>query len=293
MTSTVPIQADVRPWMSPSAQMCDGPYARPRPTSLKRSWERRTGCGRRSGPAGGAGARGPHGSRAPGSRTPSRSGWGRHLRGPGADRRKYPRRGEHIHRRPRTPGPGRLPHPRPHLHRPARRRPARRGRPARDPGRRGPRGQRARRGRRQWRRARRPPSSTASDSTWAASRPWPPGCARSPPCPTRWARCSTAGCAPTACASPGSGCPLGVVAIIYENRPNVTSDAAGLCLKSGNVAFLRGSSGAIRSNVAIAAILREAYAKVGLPGRRPGAGGGHQPRGRGRPSCSSATASTA
>ena len=45
--------------------------------------------------------------------------------------------------------------------------------------------------------------------------------------------------------------PLGVVAIIYENRPNVTSDAAGLCLKSGNAAFLRGSSGAITSNIAI------------------------------------------
>lgn len=59
--------------------------------------------------------------------------------------------------------------------------------------------------------------------------------------------------------------PLGVVAIIYENRPNVTSDAAGLCLKSGNAAFLRGSSGAIRSNVVIAAILREAIAAVGLP----------------------------
>jgi len=59
--------------------------------------------------------------------------------------------------------------------------------------------------------------------------------------------------------------PLGVVAIIYENRPNVTSDAAGLCLKSGNAAFLRGSSGAISSNIAIAAVLREAYAKVGLP----------------------------
>jgi glutamate-5-semialdehyde dehydrogenase len=59
--------------------------------------------------------------------------------------------------------------------------------------------------------------------------------------------------------------PLGVVAIIYENRPNVTSDAAGLCLKSGNAAFLRGSSGAITSNVAIAGILREAYAKVDLP----------------------------
>jgi glutamate-5-semialdehyde dehydrogenase len=59
--------------------------------------------------------------------------------------------------------------------------------------------------------------------------------------------------------------PLGVVAIIYENRPNVTSDAAGLCLKSGNAAFLRGSSGAISSNVEIARVLREAFAKVGLP----------------------------
>jgi glutamate-5-semialdehyde dehydrogenase len=59
--------------------------------------------------------------------------------------------------------------------------------------------------------------------------------------------------------------PLGVVAIIYENRPNVTSDAFGLCLKSGNAAFLRGSSGAISSNVAIAAALREGLGKVGLP----------------------------
>src|SRR5205807_7922017 len=41
--------------------------------------------------------------------------------------------------------------------------------------------------------------------------------------------------------------PLGVVAIVYENRPNVTSDAAGLCLKSGNAAFLRGSSAALGS----------------------------------------------
>ena len=59
--------------------------------------------------------------------------------------------------------------------------------------------------------------------------------------------------------------PLGVVAIIYENRPNVTSDAAGLCVKSGNAAFLRGSSGAISSNIAIAAALREGFAKAGLP----------------------------
>jgi glutamate-5-semialdehyde dehydrogenase len=59
--------------------------------------------------------------------------------------------------------------------------------------------------------------------------------------------------------------PLGVVAIVYENRPNVTSDAAGLCVKSGNAAFLRGSSGAIESNKAIAAVLREGFAKAGLP----------------------------
>jgi glutamate-5-semialdehyde dehydrogenase len=59
--------------------------------------------------------------------------------------------------------------------------------------------------------------------------------------------------------------PLGVVAIIYENRPNVTSDAAALCLKSGNAAFLRGSSGALQSNKAIAEALRKGVAKAGLP----------------------------
>ncbi|HEX4775167.1 MAG TPA: glutamate-5-semialdehyde dehydrogenase [Acidimicrobiia bacterium] len=59
--------------------------------------------------------------------------------------------------------------------------------------------------------------------------------------------------------------PLGVVAIIYENRPNVTSDAAGICLKSGNAALLRGSGSALRSNLAVAAVLREAVAKTGLP----------------------------
>ena len=59
--------------------------------------------------------------------------------------------------------------------------------------------------------------------------------------------------------------PLGVVAIIYENRPNVTSDAAGLCLKSGNAAFLRGSSGAIDSNLAIESVLRSALSSTSLP----------------------------
>jgi glutamate-5-semialdehyde dehydrogenase len=59
--------------------------------------------------------------------------------------------------------------------------------------------------------------------------------------------------------------PLGVVAIIYENRPNVTSDAFGLCLKSGNAAFLRGSGAALASNLAVAGALREGLDKAGLP----------------------------
>jgi glutamate-5-semialdehyde dehydrogenase len=59
--------------------------------------------------------------------------------------------------------------------------------------------------------------------------------------------------------------PLGVIAIIYENRPNVTSDAAGICLKSGNAVLLRGSATALRSNVAIVEVLRDAATKAGLP----------------------------
>ena len=59
--------------------------------------------------------------------------------------------------------------------------------------------------------------------------------------------------------------PLGVVAIIYENRPNVTSDAAGICLKSGNVALLRGSASALRSNQVVAEALRDGAVKAGLP----------------------------
>ncbi len=58
--------------------------------------------------------------------------------------------------------------------------------------------------------------------------------------------------------------PLGVVAIIYENRPNVTADSFGLCLKSGNAAMLRGSSAALNSNLAIAEVLREGLHKAGL-----------------------------
>jgi glutamate-5-semialdehyde dehydrogenase len=59
--------------------------------------------------------------------------------------------------------------------------------------------------------------------------------------------------------------PFGVVGIIYEGRPNVTADAAGICLKSGNAVLLRGSSSARRSNQAIVSVLREAAASTGLP----------------------------
>jgi glutamate-5-semialdehyde dehydrogenase len=59
--------------------------------------------------------------------------------------------------------------------------------------------------------------------------------------------------------------PFGVVGMIYEARPNVTADAAGLCLKSGNAALLRGSSSARSSNAAIATVLRDAIAGAGLP----------------------------
>jgi glutamate-5-semialdehyde dehydrogenase len=59
--------------------------------------------------------------------------------------------------------------------------------------------------------------------------------------------------------------PLGVIGIIYESRPNVTADAAGLCLKSGNAAILRGGSEAIHSNQAIAACIHEGLKTAGLP----------------------------
>ena len=71
--------------------------------------------------------------------------------------------------------------------------------------------------------------------------------------------------------------PFGVVGIIYEARPNVTADAAGICLKSGNAVLLRGSASARSSNAAIVEVLRDAVAGAGLdadavqlvPGRGP------------------------
>ncbi|HEV3266800.1 MAG TPA: glutamate-5-semialdehyde dehydrogenase [Acidimicrobiales bacterium] len=59
--------------------------------------------------------------------------------------------------------------------------------------------------------------------------------------------------------------PLGVIGVVYENRPNVTSDVAGLCVRSGNAAFLRGSSTALRTNAFIVGLWHEALEKEGLP----------------------------
>ena len=59
--------------------------------------------------------------------------------------------------------------------------------------------------------------------------------------------------------------PLGVIGIIYEARPNVTSDAAGLCLKAGNAVILRGGKEAFRSNLAVVRVLRGALEQAGLP----------------------------
>jgi glutamate-5-semialdehyde dehydrogenase len=59
--------------------------------------------------------------------------------------------------------------------------------------------------------------------------------------------------------------PLGVIGIIYEARPNVTADAIGLCLKSGNAVILKGGSEAIRSNTAVAEVLTKAAEKAGIP----------------------------
>src|SRR5262249_42567762 len=59
--------------------------------------------------------------------------------------------------------------------------------------------------------------------------------------------------------------PMGVVGIVYEARPNVTVDAAGLCVKSGNAVLLRGSSAAMRTNTVLVAVMQDALAAAGLP----------------------------
>ena len=99
----------------------------------------------------------------------------------------------------------------------------------------------------------------------------PRRCATSPRCPTRSARSSTASGCPTASTSPRRACRSGVVAVVYEARPNVTIDAAALCLKSGNAIVLRGSSSAAHSNAVLAAIAAE-HAPEGAIGLVAGGG---------------------
>ncbi|MFZ5849816.1 MAG: glutamate-5-semialdehyde dehydrogenase [Actinomycetota bacterium] len=71
--------------------------------------------------------------------------------------------------------------------------------------------------------------------------------------------------------------PFGVVGVVYEARPNVTADAAGLCLKAGNAVLLRGSSSALASNGAVVAVLRAALVEAGLPADAVQlVGGGHE-----------------
>ena len=79
--------------------------------------------------------------------------------------------------------------------------------------------------------------------------------------------------------------PFGVVAMIYEARPNVTVDAAGLALKSGNAALLRGSASAYRSNTALVDVLAGAAEKAGLPRDAVQLVPGHRPRQRAATCC--------
>ena len=135
-----------------------------------------------------------------------------------------------------------------------------------------PRGQRARPGGRARggavRRAARPPAARRRPR----GRDRRAGRATSPRCRTRSARSSTASGCPTASTSPRCATPLGVVAVVYEARPNVTIDAAALCLKSGNAIVLRGSSSAAHSNAVLARDRRPSSAPEGAIGLVAGGG---------------------
>ena len=108
-------------------------------------------------------------------------------------------------------------------------------------------------------------SSTGCCSTRTGWPTWPPASAPWPPCPTRSAPSTAAGAFPTGSTSCAAACPLGVIAVIYEGRPNVTADAVALCLKSGNAIILRGSHLAKRSNLIIAEVLTGALIEADAP----------------------------
>ena len=100
-----------------------------------------------------------------------------------------------------------------------------------------------------------------------ASRPWPWACARWRICRTRWGWVLGSKTLDNGLKLEKVRAPLGVVGIVYESRPNVTVDAAGLCLKSGNACVLRGGSESVHSNVALGAVIRD-----GLGRGRPAPG---------------------
>ena len=100
----------------------------------------------------------------------------------------------------------------------------------------------------------RSPAADAGALCGDAARAARSGCA----CPTRSARCAAARVRPNGLEVHKVGVPLGVILFIYESRPNVTVDAAGLCVKSGNAVILRGGREALHSNTALHRILQTA-----------------------------------
>jgi glutamate-5-semialdehyde dehydrogenase len=101
--------------------------------------------------------------------------------------------------------------------------------------------------------------------TTRASMRWPRAASRSPACRIRWGRSPDLAYRPSGIQVGRMRVPLGVIGIIYESRPNVTIDAAALCLKSGNATILRGGSEALHSNRALAEIIQAGLVAAGLP----------------------------
>ncbi len=98
-------------------------------------------------------------------------------------------------------------------------------------------------------------------------------CAMSPHCPIRLASHLSSSTLPNGLRLHKRRIPLGVIAVIYESRPNVTIDIAALCLKSSNAAILRGGSDNMTSNKALLAVVHEALQAQRHPARRSCAGG--------------------
>ena len=121
---------------------------------------------------------------------------------------------------------------------------------------------------------------------------WPRRWKRWPRCPSRSARSSESSIRPNGLEVQKVRVPLGVIFFIYESRPNVTADAAALCVKSGNAVILRGGKEAAHSNAAIVEILAEAAADVGPARRRRATGRHDRPRGGGPPARACPSTST-